>query len=212
MTEELQIWIVSTFGFSADTVEFLFLPVEFALAFSLLWAIGVVYQYANKESLWERLLKNEFILLIYIFGLVMTAIAVLLYVTFLLQIIFNLRNVNEIFTYENIITYQLIWILVIWFTWRVLKKYLLPKTTPDESIKISYFEEKAIESVALNLHNFLDADFIFKGKHTQDGTYKARLKGTMGQYNEGPFYDTEYRIYTYSSPFREKIELIIKKY
>ena len=212
MTEELQIWIVSTFGFSADTVEFLFLPVEYALAFSFLWAIGVVYQYANKESLWERLLKNEFILWIYIFGLVMTAIAVLLYVTFLLQIIFNFRNVNEIFTYENIITYQLIWILVIWFTWRVLKKYLLPKTTPDESIKISYFEEKAIESVALNLHNFLDADFIFKGKHTQDGTYKAKFKGIMGQYYEGPFYDTEYRIYNYSSPFREKIELIIKKY
>lgn len=109
--------------------------------------------------------------------------------------------------YENIITYQLIWILAIWFAWRVVKNYLLPKTTPDESIKISYFEEKAIESVALNLHNFLDADFIFKGKHTEDGTYKARFKGIGG-----PFYDTEYRIYSYSSPFREKIELIIKKY
>ena len=89
MTEELQIWVVSTFGFSADTVEYLFIPVEFALAFSFLWAIGAVYQYANKESLWERLLKNDFIALICIFGLMMTAIAVLLYVTFLFKIIFN---------------------------------------------------------------------------------------------------------------------------
>ena len=117
---------------------------------------------------------------------------------------------NEIFTYENIITYQLIWILAIWFAWRVIKNYLL--NTPDKSIKISYFEEKAIESVALNLHNFLDADFIFKGKYTQDGKYKARFKPMMSQNYEGPFFDTEYRIYNYSSPFREKIELIIKKY
>ena len=89
MTEELQIWVVSTFGFSADTVEYLFIPVEFALAFSLLWAIGVVYQYANKESLWERLLKNDFIALICIFGLMMIAVAVLLYVVFLFKIIFD---------------------------------------------------------------------------------------------------------------------------
>ena len=89
MTEELQIWVVSTFGFNADTVEFLLLPVEYALAFSLLWAIGVVYQYANKESLWERLLKNDFIALICIFGLMMIAVAVLLYVVFLFKIIFD---------------------------------------------------------------------------------------------------------------------------
>ena len=89
MTEELQIWIVSTFGFSADIVEYLFVPVEFVLAISFLWAIGVVYQYANKESLWARLLKNEFIALICIFGLMMIPVVVFLYVVFLFKIIFN---------------------------------------------------------------------------------------------------------------------------
>ena len=119
---------------------------------------------------------------------------------------------NEIFTYENIITYQLIWILAIWFVWRVVKNYLLPKTTPDESIKISYFEERVIENVALNLHKFIDIDFSYNGKDSQDGTYKAVLKNMITDYSHGPFFNTELRFYNYSSSFRNEITLKITKY